>query len=120
MCARPGVWAAHAAAEEDLGTEIAEAHAEPGAPTAPRVTVEFRSRSRVVNHKRVEGITHDHRIVGPTYRRCRSLAKQDTAVVVSGDRDRPACPGKLPVTRRPSTCEPSWCATQSTSPRDAV
>jgi hypothetical protein len=87
---RPGLYewvaaaparAAHAAAEEELATEIAEVHAKHRkAYGCPRVTVELRRRGRMVNHKRVERIMRQRQIAGLTRRRRRSLTKPDTTV----------------------------------------
>jgi len=80
------VRAAHAAAEEELATEIAEVHTEHrNAYGCPRVTVELRRRGQVVNHKRVERIMRQRQIVGLTRRRRRSLTKQDTTAAPAPD-----------------------------------
>jgi transposase InsO family protein len=74
-------------AEEDrLATEIAQVHAEHrGAYGCPRVTVELRRRGLRVNHKRVERVMRERRIVGITRRRRRSLTRQDTAAAPAPD-----------------------------------
>lgn len=78
--------AVHAAAEEELATEIAEVHAEHrGRYGCPRVIVELRRRGRVVNHKRVERIMRERQIAGISRRRRRSLTKPDTTAAPAPD-----------------------------------
>ncbi|GAB3901701.1 IS3 family transposase [Kibdelosporangium lantanae] len=78
--------AATAARENELASEIAEIHAHHhGAYGSPRITTELQRRGQRVNHKRVERIMREHRIVGITRRRRRTLTKQDPTVTPAPD-----------------------------------
>lgn len=84
-----------------LTAEIAAIHAEhQRAYGSPRVTVELRRRGRRINRKKVERIMRQHRIVGWTRRRRRSLTRQDVATppapdLLGRDFTRPAARGQV-------------------------
>lgn len=72
--------------EEALVAEIREIHQEHhGAYGAPRITMELRSRGRLVNHKRVERLMAEHGIVGRHQRKHQHTTRPDTQAAPAPD-----------------------------------
>ncbi|TWG07500.1 transposase InsO family protein [Saccharopolyspora dendranthemae] len=72
--------------DEALVAEIREIHHQHhGAYGAPRITMELRSRGRLVNHKRVERLMAEHGIVGRHQRKYQRTTRPDAQAAPAPD-----------------------------------